>query len=318
MKRIRDVVLWTLVAGPLFDVASAQILSTADFDRLIQKSVQRSVAIVSLTAAQQKMPHKAIYQYGLAPAIVGLSPSGLPIGYRLVLLATVPANISESDEVRIRGSIGSIVGQVAVQLRTEIDSLPGLEEPDATAAKVGEDLRQHFADYATQTDNRAHAAFIAASGAFNQKFSRSFPKYAESSFLAIGLQPCAAPECLLSEFAHGPRNRSTDRFGKLYGWMKSKGLTTVNQAYILNPQGSFWSITAKLDNGYEWHDDFPKALLQLALINAAKRARLAGAPLSYSAAESQGFHGMPQPTLPMCSIRRTRQQSVYRLVPMPS
>lgn len=290
MKRTKTVILWALLVGPLFNVASAQIgLSAADFDRLIRQSVQRAVAIVSLAAAQDKMPHKAVYQYGLAPVIVGLSPSGLPIGYRLVLLATVPAGINEADEVRVRGSIARIVDRIGVQLRTEIDSLPGLEEPDATAAKDGEDVQKHFADYATQTDTRAHEAFIAASLEFNERFGHSFPEYAERSFLAIGLRPCADPACPLNEFARRPRDRSTDRFGKLYGWMKLNGLTMVNQAYILNPQGSFWSITAKLDSGHEWHDDFPKTVLQAGLVNAGKRARRTEAPLSYSAAELAGL-----------------------------
>jgi hypothetical protein len=281
-------VLGALVLGILFGTATGQIFGV-DLNRLIQESIRRSVAVVSVTPSQQNMSHKAVYQYGLAPVIVGLSPNGLPIGYRLVLLATVPANIAEADEVRVRSKIAGIVYPIALQLRNDIDSLPGREEPDATAAIAGEDVQKHFDDYAAQKDDRAHEMFVAASLRFKQQFGRSFPKYEESSFLAIALRPCADPVCPLNEFAHSRRNRSTDRFGKLYGWMKLKGMTTVNQAYILNPQGSFWSITAKLDKGFQWHDDFPKAALQSALVNAAKRARRTEVPLQYSAAELAGL-----------------------------
>jgi hypothetical protein len=114
--------------------------------------------------------HSFIYQYGLATLVVGLSSKGSPIGYRLMLLPTVPADIEEADEARVRRKIAGIVEPIATQLRTEIDSLPGLEEPGATATKPGEDMRQRFEDYATQTDNRAHELFSNAAREFNRRF----------------------------------------------------------------------------------------------------------------------------------------------------
>jgi hypothetical protein len=180
-----------------------------------------------------------------------------------------------------------LVDPIATELRKVIDALPGLEDPEAITVAQGEDVSKHFDNYTSQINNKAHDAFVAATKEFSARFSRIFPNQAASSFLAIGLRPCADPTCPLSEFAHRPRNRSTDRFGKLYGWMRSKGLIAVNQAYVVNPQGSFWSITAQLDQGkeYEWHEDFPPEALEAAFVNAAKRARKSAVPISYSAAQ---------------------------------
>lgn len=125
---------WFMFVGSLFGTAAGQIPGL-DLDRIIQQVNRRPVGIVSVTPSQQSMSHKAIYQYGLAPVIVGLSPKGTPIGYRLVLLATVPASIDETDEIRVRSSIAGIVDRVAERLRTTIDSLPGIEEPNATKPK---------------------------------------------------------------------------------------------------------------------------------------------------------------------------------------
>ncbi len=286
MKDFKNFPLVAFIAGLFLTSARAQ--SFLDLKRLIDESSRRSVDIVTVGEARSTS-HKVILQYGLAPVIVGFSPQGSPVGYRLMLLATVPADIAEADEKLVRGAIRGIVKPITEELREKIDALPGPEESGATAAKAGEDVRQHFENYATNTNNQARDAFTAASHEFRQRFGQRFPKHARLSFMAVGLRPCADPACPLAEFANRRRDRSTDRFGKLYGWMKSEGLTTANQAYILNPQKTFWSITAKLDKGYEWHDDIPKAALQAALVNAANRARRTKVPLSYSAAELAGL-----------------------------
>jgi hypothetical protein len=76
-----------------------------------------------------------------------------------------------------------------------------------------------------------------------------------------------------------------NRFGRLYDWAHSKGLKEVNQAYLMSQQGLFVPLVAALAKGSEWHDDFPKPLLQASFVHAARQSRLTKAPLSYTAAE---------------------------------
>ena len=281
------ILIWTVIQGSR--PTSAQ--EAPDVVRAIRSATQKAVAVVSVGAPQLTKPHKAIYQYGLATLVVGLAPDGSAVGYRLVLLAVVPAEIPEADEVRARRSIARIVEPIATKLRTNLDFQPSLEDAAATAVKDDEDRRKHFEDYSAQVDARTNEDFVSASNQFTRSFGASFPKYASTSFLALGLRACAEPTCAMNDFLHKPRNRSTDRFGKLYGWMKSKQITGINQAYILNPQGTYWSMTAKLDAGYEWHADFPQSLLQTVVVNAAKHARRTKVPLPYSVAE---FAALPR------------------------
>ena len=258
----------------------------AEIQRRIANISKTSVAVISAVPSQVNASHKVVYQYGIATVVVGSSPNGLPVGYRLMLLPTVQTDIEEADEVRLRRVVAGMVEPIATRLRVDIDALPGLGEPGATSIPPGDDVHQHFEDYEAQTEDRTHAIFSEAVAEFNVKFSQLFPKYASTSFLAIGLRPCVGSTC---EVPDRPRNRSTDRFGKLYTWMKSRGLTIPDQAYILNSEGSFWSITARLDHGYEWQEDFPKDVLQAALVISANRARRNQIPISYSAAELAGL-----------------------------
>lgn len=271
------------------NLAVAQEMTPQELSKDITTASHTSVSTVSTGVAGQSLSHKVVYQNGLAPVIVGLAPDGAPIGYRLMLLALVPNDVPDVDERRIRDSVGEIVSQVAKSLRDEIDMQPAVEDPEAVAINPGEDVGKHFVNFAAEVNKRTEASFASAIRQFNQNFGRRFPQYAQSSFLAISLRPCAEPTCSLRDFMARGRDRSTDRFGKLYAWMKSKGGTEVQRAYVLNPQGSFWAVSAKLDTGYEWHANFSQAVLQGALINAAKRARNAQVSLSYSAAELAGL-----------------------------
>src|SRR5690348_17100919 len=86
-------------------VGSAQIDPSAmvDLNRSIQETVRRTVPIVTVRISQKSAAYKAVYQYGVAPVIVGLTPEGSAIGYRLELLVTVPVTIDDTDEARVRG-----------------------------------------------------------------------------------------------------------------------------------------------------------------------------------------------------------------------
>jgi hypothetical protein len=259
---------------------------TPSLDQQIRSTTQQ---IVSTAGSGAAAPYKAVYQYGLAPVVVGRSSRGSPIGYRLELLVLVPANLDDSVELRVRQSVSRILDPIAVQLRTDIDALPGLEESAATQVPDNQTIDQHFNQYAGATFGATRDKLFAASIQFYQRFSQAFPKLAGANLLAISLRPCADPACPLGEFAQRPINRSTDRFGKLYGWLHTSGLTAVTVPYVLDPKGSLVPTTARLDKGYEWHADFSKAVLQAAFTNAALRARRVQVPLSYSSAELAGL-----------------------------
>jgi hypothetical protein len=287
--RLRRTALTCFVLFALLSASPALgQFNPSDLTRAISDIQRHLIPTVSVSPTQQNHSHKAAYQYGLAPVIVGSSEAGSPIGYRLTLLVLIPTDLDDLEESRVRGSLPGLLEPIARDLRNKIDWLPGLEEPGATTPAPDEDVGGHFVKYSAAMENSAHDAFVAASQEFDERFSSRFPAHASDAFLAIGLRPCAEPSCPLGEFAHRRRDRSTDRFGKLYGWMKARGLTATNTVYMLNPQGSFWSVTAKLDRGYEWHQDFPAPVLQAALVNAANRSRKNGTRLSYSAAELAG------------------------------
>jgi hypothetical protein len=225
---------------------------------------------------------KAVYEYDLASVLVGLSPG--PVGYKFVLLATVPASIDPAEEANIRRSIPTIVRDVTAKLQSKIDQLPQLD-----FSQVGskpEDVQKSISSYSDNIQKAMNEAFSAASQNFNIQFKGLFPKYANESSLAVALRPCAGSACSLKQLAS---NTAKYRFGRFYDWGRLKEFKTINQAYSLNQQGSFVPVVAALDKGHEWHVDFPKSDLQLAFVNAVKRARDSKETLSYTTAELAGL-----------------------------
>jgi hypothetical protein len=211
MKWEHRVVVAVIALG-LLPVTQAQTLS---LDQQVRSTTQQ---IVSTAGGGAAAPYKAVYQYGLAPVVVGRTSRGSPIGYRLELLVLVPANLDDSVESRVRQSVSRILDPIAVKLRTDIDALPGLEESAATQVPENQTIDQHFNQYAGATFGATRDKLFAAAIQFYQRFSQAFPKLAGANLLAISLRPCADPACPLGECAQRPINRSTDRFGKLYGW----------------------------------------------------------------------------------------------------
>jgi hypothetical protein len=245
--------------------------------RKITQSLQPQTGLSPLPATR-----KAVYEYDLASVLVGLSRG--PVGYKFVLLATVPASIDPSEEANIRRSIPTIVRGVTATLQSKIDQLPQLD-----FSQVGskpEDVLKSISSYSDNIKKAMNEAFSAASQDFNIQFKGLFPKYANDSSLAVALRPCAGSACSLKQLAS---NAAKYRFGRFYDWANFRGFKTVNQAYLLNQQGSFVPVVATLDKGHEWHVDFPKSDLQLAFVNAVKRARDSKETLSYTTAELAGL-----------------------------
>ncbi len=256
------------------------------------------------TAQYANVPHNAIYQYGLGSVIVGTAPTGAPFGYKLMLLAVVPASTSD-QELQLRRVVGNMVAAVGTELRKELDSQPSLAEAATTATKQGEELGKHFDTAASQVIQRTNKAFISASQRFDRLFGNAFPALSPASFLAIGLRSCTAPTCTLDGFARSPDNRSFQRFGKVHEWMKAKGMPGTNQAYIVDRRsvptnilalpgdmfagGNYWSIAAKLDHGYEWHADFSRDALRAGFVNAANKSRRSASRMAYISAELVGL-----------------------------
>src|SRR2546422_727656 len=92
-KRIQ--ICSALVIGLIFGQALPPAHAQFQLQRAIKDVMERSVTLATSLVLQddKAAPHKAVYQYGLAPVMVGVSPNGSTIGYKLMLLAVVPANL---------------------------------------------------------------------------------------------------------------------------------------------------------------------------------------------------------------------------------
>ena len=192
--------------------------------------------------------------------LVGLSPS--PLGYKFVLLATTPLAMNASEELQIRKFIPTLVKRIASDLQSKIDQLP---EFDNSSLKP-EERQKAFSSFNERNQKAINEAFSAASLNFITQFKAKFSTYANDTTLAIALRSCVGATCPFKELdTDGP----IDRFAGLYEWANSKGIKSINQAYVMNQQGSFVPVVAALDKGREWHDDFPKSLLQATLVNEA-------------------------------------------------
>ena len=178
---------------------------------------------------------------------------------------------------------------LAGKLRTRIDLLP---DPETSAPAIGGRLRSSnwSAAACDATDYTCvQQALEVVAADFHRQFARRFPKYSAASGLAIGLQPCILPSCSLVEFYRRPANSTFDRFAKVYGWMKHKGIAAVDRAYAIGPHDAIQRIKVRLDKGYEWMTDLPTPTLQEALGRAVRAARRHHSTISYAAASLAGL-----------------------------
>lgn len=255
-------------------------LSSADLARAVEAANHTPVAIASQEGRSVNGSHIAIYQYGLASVVVGSTEGGQHVGYRLEILAIVPADIPDDILNEMHREVPDSVASQIQHLVRVLDSYPGIEDRAATTAKPDESATSHFSAFALDLNKKSKNLFVSTSKEFAAQFDRRFPKYHGKAFLAVGLRPCAEPNCPLTH-----EGQVVNRFGKLYGWMKSVGLTKANQAYILSSAGSFNSVTTQLQSDYLWQAELSQVALSTALINAAKKARQDTQSLTYSAAE---------------------------------
>jgi hypothetical protein len=188
--------------------------------------------------------------------------------------------IDPLEEARLRQAIPSLIRRITANLQSKIDQLPEFD-----ALQPG-NLQENFLRHSDNINKALNEAFRVASQDFDNQFRDLSPKYANDNSLAVGLKPCVGSACSLTPLAF---NGSKYRFARFYDWASLKGLKTVNQAYVMNPQGTFVPVVATLIRGHEWHDDFPKPLLQAAFVNAVEDSRRTKVPLSYAAAELAGL-----------------------------
>jgi hypothetical protein len=273
----------SLATAAASNATAQDLFNTADsLTRSLQSVLQRTNPVTAPLPAPQPTARKALSETDFASVLVGVASD--QIGYKFVLLATVPAVMDPSDESKIRRSIPPLMGQITANLQNQIDQLP--EFSTAQAGMKPEDLNKRLSSYSDDIQKRMKEAFSAASADFRTQFGSWSPKYVNDSSLAVALRPCVSKACSFGQLATPRAKYWLSRF---YDWTNSKGLKAVNQAYVMNSDGSFVAIVAALEKGREWHDDFPKALLQAAFANAAKQSRLTKSPLSYSAAELAGL-----------------------------
>ncbi|MCK1374933.1 hypothetical protein [Bradyrhizobium sp. 18] len=250
------------------------LISKSILTNQVREVVQRKLPVTA--PAQQQPTRKAIYEHDLASVLVGLSPR--PLGYKFVLLATTPPAMDASEESKIRNFMPMLVKGIASDLQSKIDQLP---EFDDSSLKP-DDRQKAFSSFNERTQKAVNEAFTAASLNFITQFRARSPRYANDTSLAIALRPCVGATCSFKELG---TDDARNRFAGFYEWANSNGMKSVNQAYVMGQQGSFVPLVAALDKGREWHDEFPKSLLQATLVNAVKQSRRSKALLSYAAAE---------------------------------
>jgi hypothetical protein len=271
MRRSLLLAVSTLLAAVASNCLGAELSS--DIERVVQS--KRTIT----APTPQLVGYKAIDEYDLASITVGLSPA-IPIGYKLVLLATVPVAIDPSEEAKLRGSIPRLIRDIAASLQKKIDALP-----EISVSELDPDLEKRLSGYSEQIKSGINEAFISASTDFGTQIARWSPKYANDIALAVARRPCAGTVCSSTQ---PTPNAARYRFARLYDWANSMGLTAVNQAYVLRRQGAVVPVVpvvAILDKGHEWHDDFPKPVLQAAFVNVVKESRRTKEQLSYATAE---------------------------------
>jgi hypothetical protein len=151
----------SLAAGICNAVGAGFLDSVArDLTPAIRNSTQQ---LQPLTATSPLPPtRKAVYEYDLASVLVGLSPG--PVGYKFVLLATVPASIDPSGEANVRRSIPVIVRDVTAKLQSQIDRLPKF---DLSQVSLKPDAQKFISSYSDNNRKAMNEAFSAAFHDFN-------------------------------------------------------------------------------------------------------------------------------------------------------
>jgi hypothetical protein len=246
----------------------------------IEKAVQTPRAAASVPAGQTPS-HKAIFQYGLASVVVGVTPSGTPIGYRLELLAAIPLDTPGEEEAHIRSTVRTLTPALGNHLRVSLDALPGLAQLDMTHPKAGEAASDQLRGFIADRNKQWQSSLAETVHRFNTDVQQISHQYGAGSVLAIGLRPCAPPRCKVNRV----RGTQAERFGKVYEWLKSYGLTKVGDAYVLDLRDTMSALRVSLPIDYGWHADFDKEALRAALVAGANRARKMHEPLPYSAAQ---------------------------------
>ena len=254
-------------------------LSPQALEEAVAVANNSSVAIASQQGTSTTGSHVAVLQWGLASVVVG-SSGRLHVGYRLEVLAVVPADLPPDVLNRMHDVARANVPKLVEAWNNQLKAIPGIESTAAITPKENELATNHFNSFATDVNKRSKDLYISISRQFTSEFDTLFPNYKGQSYFAIGLRPCTEPACTLTH-----ENQDPGRFGKIYGWMKSAGLAKSNQAYVLNSSGGLETITAGLHSDYLWQQELPKAALNSAFINAANQARTQSKSISYSAAE---------------------------------
>lgn len=255
------------------------------------------LALSSTQDASQKKEWKAIFQYGLSSILVGRTQRGSKVGYRHVLVVIAPSNLSEREEARLRKTVPTLVANEARTLSKALDEQESLSVAflDRTA-----DSKQTFESTLSKLIMAVNSQFVSASNGFEKTLHERIPDFDHKINLAIAMRPCNGLTCTLGTAAFEPENRSFSRFAKLHEWMKYKGMTDVDQLYVLNsssvPMGAslepnalakatYSAIHARLDNGYEWQKPLSREEMQKAFVRAALLARRTHASMSYDSAD---------------------------------
>lgn len=188
-------------------------------------------------AAQPNPTRKVWFEYGLASLMTGRLPSGLPVGLKIYVVATGP-NFEDKREATIRERNRAVVPGLVQTLTDTLDRrIPSLSErlEKVPQEKVEGERKVARAQLvgdvaaAVATMQRGYEAKVGGTPPSVQNGPRVYN-------LALVVRSCDGTpgSCTLGSFAVSKPNRSTDRFGKVYQWLKPAVAGRVNTFAIVD------------------------------------------------------------------------------------
>lgn len=181
-------------------------------------------------AAQGSPARKVWFEYGLASLMTGRLPSGPPVGLEIYVVAIGPVS-DEPQEDTIRTRNRAVVPELVTVLSDTLDRGIATMAERLEQAPVGkrEEQRKGAHDKlvseigeAVAVMQRGYQARVGGGGAVAGAARRYN--------LAIVMRSCdgSPGSCVLGAFAVSTPNRSTERFGKVYEWLKPAIADKVN------------------------------------------------------------------------------------------
>lgn len=253
----------------------------------------RGVAALSLAlacgnmAAQGNPGRKVWFEYGLASLMTGRLPSGQPVGLEIYVVATGPVT-EDKQEDTIRARNRAVVPGLVTTLTSTLDSRIATMWERLEKVPVARREEQRKAAHDKLVSEVAEAVVTMQRGyelRVGAASPASAPVVAPRRYnLALVMRSCdgSPGSCALGGFAVSSPNRSTERFGKIYEWLKPAIADKVNVFAVVD--GAAPKVVAAQQvaeaEALQWHS-LPDAATRIAqLETAVAQARRTKIPLN--------------------------------------